>query len=106
MAELVKRPDGAQNTALTGIFEEPYEANRGMPTYSELHKRKRSCPGARGHRPDHGPADKPSDKPVYRSSYERGREPEREPEAEPESEPDYEPANEPAHDAEGSITAP
>ena len=42
-----------------GIFEEPHETNGGMPTYSELRKRNRSCPCDRGHRADHEPAGNP-----------------------------------------------
>jgi len=30
--ELIDRPDRAENVALSGIFEEPHEANRGSAT--------------------------------------------------------------------------
>jgi hypothetical protein len=40
VAELVDRPDHAQDTALTGIFQEPHEANRGVLAEAKLDKRK------------------------------------------------------------------
>ena len=71
MAELVDRPDCAQDIAFTGIFEEPHEADRGVPAHGKLSERERSPPGLGVHEPD------------------------REPEPEPAAEPDREPASSP-----------
>ena len=40
VAELVGGTDSTQDTALMGIFEEPHEANRGVPAEAKLDKRK------------------------------------------------------------------
>lgn len=37
--ELVDRPDGAQDVALTGIVKEPQQAGRSVPAHGELSKR-------------------------------------------------------------------
>lgn len=36
--ELIDRPDGAQDIALTGIVKEPQQADRGMPAHGKLSK--------------------------------------------------------------------
>jgi hypothetical protein len=39
VAELVDRPDRAQNTSAAGVFEEPHEADRSPVGQSELRER-------------------------------------------------------------------
>lgn len=41
VAELIKRPDGTQDTSLFGVMEESQEAHRRMPAPGELNKSKR-----------------------------------------------------------------
>jgi hypothetical protein len=40
VAELVDRPDSAQDVAFSGVFEEPQEAERSVPARGELRKGK------------------------------------------------------------------
>ncbi len=81
MAELVDRPDSAQDVAFTGIFEEPHEADRGVLTPSKLSERERS----------------PSCLGVCEPDREAEREAEREPGREPGRQAEHEPDRERGH---------
>jgi hypothetical protein len=51
VAELVDRPNGAQDAAFVGIVKEPHEANRGASAHGKLNKRERGWPGCGAREP-------------------------------------------------------
>ncbi len=65
MAELVHRPDDAQDMALTGILKEPHEPDGRMPAYGELHECHRRRPGLSGEEHEHEPCPEPCPEPDH-----------------------------------------
>src|SRR6266567_1109412 len=53
VAELVHRPDDAQDLALTGILEKMHEPHGRMPAHCELHEGHRRRPGLSGEEHEH-----------------------------------------------------
>jgi hypothetical protein len=102
MAELVRRPGGAQDVPLVCVIEEVHQLHRSMPSPGELSRGERCRPGLWDSESGHecGPD------PEHRAEYEPGRSPAPDPVNDPDADSDDDPNHQPDLHCMPSVIAP